>query len=323
MPLPTLEKTWQYSTNNIDVPAGTALENFQRAMFRVKAILVGFATAPWVVLASSNGVVANTSDNWTSFASCVFAATGARSWIVLRQAGVAANYQMLIDLTGGASGSLARFKISPSAGFTGLTSTSTVPAATDEYTIRASTWFGNLTNTPFKSIVHGQMSSDGEKTRIILAAQGNSKSVLVIDKLSNPVTGMTNPTFAVLAVATTGGVSATTVDAVNGSAIGVGRDATVNLTYYMTTEGYNATTVSAALSTNPNQISGEYPLTGIGVASPTVGKTGRHGRLSDIWFGSAATAITDGSTYPAGVARTFIQCGQLVLPWDGSAPVFL
>jgi hypothetical protein len=327
MALPVPEKTWQFNVNNVDAPAGTVLENYAKAMFRVKQILTGFATNPWTVVASSNGVVANSSDNWASFADVVFttAIGSAHSWIVLKQTGIASNFQLLIACATNTSvGQTAFVRASPAAGFTGLTSTTANPSATDEYAIKASTqyWF-DVFSVPFQSVVHGQMSSDGEKTRLVLCAAGNSKAVWVIDKLSNPVTGMTNPVYATIVSAeAVGGTSAATYTKLFSTANGQGRDVSTAMTFYMTTEAFAGAAVGATFISNPNQISNEYPLTAVGVASTTTGKTGRHGRLSDLWFGSGAATITDGSTYPSGAARTFIQCGHLVLPWNGVIPQF-
>lgn len=323
MALPTLENTWQFSVNNVETAGGTALASYQKAMFRLKAILVGFASNAWTVVASSNGTVANTSDNWTSAASIVFASSGARSWIVLKQTGIASNFQILISCFGSTTGQQIVFKVSPSAGFTGLTSVSADPTATDSYD--GSTqgtgiqWMGTHA-APFQTVVHGQMSSDGARTRVAFCVGAACRGFLMIDKLANPATGMTNPTNTLWVQTTSSGSApvATTLFAV--SPVARGSDGGTVMSYNFTTEGYGSTTIVQTFTTVANQISSEWPLTGIGSASATATKTGRHGRISDAWAGSAAGTIVDGSTYPADSSRQFIQFGQLVLPWNGTVP---
>lgn len=329
MALPTVEKTWQYNVNQVDAPGASALENSQKLMYRIKTTLTGFATNPWVVLASSNGTVANSSDNWASFNDILFRnGAGTRSWIVLKQTGIASNFQIMISCAAstGPTGRYAQIVASPSAGFTGLASTSADPTATDQYVVNSPSnaadrrWF-DVQGAAFQSVVHGMQSSDGEKTRIIVGINANSRAMWLFDKLSNPVTGMTNPSICMVLANAAG--SGTTLTHANLSSTigGVGSDVSTIMTYFLTSEGFSAAgLVTAFFNTNPNQISSEWPITSVGAASTTTGKTGRHGRMGDLWFGSSSGTITDGSTYPSGVSRQFVQFGVVVLPWDGSTP---
>lgn len=328
MALPTVEKTWQYNVNQVDAVGASALENSQKLMYRIKATLVGFATNPWTVLASSNGTVANASDNWASFNDILFrAGAGTRSWIVLKQTGLASNFQIMISCAASTSptGRYAQIVASPSAGFTGLASTSADPTATDQYVVNYQSnasdrrWF-DVQGAAFQSVVHGMQSTDGEKTRIVIGIAGNSRGLWLFDKISSPVAGMTNP-VACFVGASSGSGSALTAANFSSTLPGQGSDGSTAINYFMTSEGFSASgLVTTFFATNPNQISNEWPISAIGVASTTATKTGRHGRLSDIWFGSTAPTITDGSTYPSGVSRTFVHFGHIVFPWNGSTP---
>lgn len=315
MPLPTLEKTWQFDTNNVDAPGASAYENYQRAVFRIKEILTGFATNPWVVVASSNGVVANATDNWASYTDIVFSGLGTpHSWIVLSQTGML-GAQLRIACFSPANLATV-FTLSPAAIYSGFTSTTTPPAAADEIVPGAGTWFGSFA-APFQSVIHGMQSTDGQCTRIIFCSGGASQGFLSLERIHSPVTGMTNPICGM--VRGENGTPVTTVGNLNVNNYFKGVDAgtPINLSLSMES-GYNAT-MSALFY--QNQISNEWHLANAGFVSNTLPKTGRHGRIADAWFGSSAPTITDGSTYPSGVSRQFVQFGQLVLPWDGSVPL--
>jgi hypothetical protein len=43
------------------------------------------------------------------------------------------------------------------------------------------------------------------------------------------------------------------------------------------------------------------------------------GLIADLWYGSVT--LNTGDTYPNSTARTFVQLGDLVFPWDGSVVV--
>lgn len=321
MALPTLTKVWQFSNNNALTVGATAQESQRKLMFKIKQILVGFTTLPWTVVASSNGVVANSSDNWNALGDVVFGSgSNARSWIVLKQTGIASNFQILIAANNGAlavtDGDFGLIRVSPSAGFTSLTSTTANPSATDVYTVNTNNYWSWTDGSAFASVVHGQQSNDGECTRIVVCVGGASKVVYMFEKLKNPVTGMTNPTVSVAVTNVGGGVAASVANLVSATTYCRGMDVATTMDMCMTTEVLNANVISFAVA---NEICAAWPLVPVGVASTTVGKRGRHGNLQDAWFGSTVTAsVPDGSTYPNDTTRQFAQFGILVLPWDGS-----
>src|SRR5690606_6901761 len=92
--MPSFTKTWEYVCNEV-VAAGSDIDDRnQRLMLRMHQALTDqldtraqddsaiAMTSPLVVLASSNGSTANTSDNWTTQADITFANAGsAHSWM--------------------------------------------------------------------------------------------------------------------------------------------------------------------------------------------------------------------------------------------------
>jgi hypothetical protein len=66
-----------------------------------------------------------------------------------------------------------------------------------------------------------------------------------------------------------------------------------------------------------NQVDSNWPLWPIAIASATSGVTGRHGTMTDMWFGSSARS--SGDRYPAGGSAQFAQFQSFVVPWNGGA----
>lgn len=83
-------RSWTISPNNVFTDQTDLTLQFQEVLIAIKQT---FVAAGWTVRSSSNGVVADTNDNWNTTADIAFgtwnyttraALTGAASWIVLR-----------------------------------------------------------------------------------------------------------------------------------------------------------------------------------------------------------------------------------------------
>lgn len=304
MPVPVKSKTWQYNCDNASPPQGSALLSNKRIFRLIKDAMIGFASSPWVVKRSSNAVVANTSDNWASDSDIV-AGGGAHSWMVLEQAGIGPGFQVCFDLNSAGS-TTASIIISPSAGFTGGT-TAARPTATDEIPlVNLGTWTNNGSDIQIRWSV--MQSTDGECTRILLAAGGAIVLLAVLDKPASPVTGWATPGALWWSVTQTVAYYITTYNGRmrHGSVIG---------SLAMTVEGAAINAPSdTAWGNIPNEISSEWSIFPLGIACNTAGARGRHAALADLWAGSIAVAT--GQTYPL-AANDFVQVGPLVLPWNG------
>lgn len=322
--LPTLTKTWQFSVNNSTGATGTAIDVNRTWTRTVKDALLAFASNPWTMRYSCNSVTAGTAgdgvDRITTNANLVWANAGsAHSWMVLRQTGIATNFELLISCeNANASGATLLVVTSPSAGFTGGTTTAR-PTATDEIaqTNPASAW-GITTNTAMRW--HLWESTDGQCTRLITCVSGAIYNTIWLDKPSNPVTGWTNPSLSYAAQGATG-LSATTLGAVAGAFSA--RIGSTSALLAVSAEGLITSAGSVSFRTNTNwgnianEVSGEWPMLPVGAICVTATVRGRHGTFQDLWTGSGGA--NTGDTYPSGASNQFAQFDALILPWNGTA----
>lgn len=326
MAIPTLDKTWQFNVNQV-VPQGTGGNTWRRMMRLIKNSLIGFGSSPWTVRGSSNSVsgAMDTTDRWSADTDLVWSSAGgvAHSWIVLRQTGIATNYELLIDLTAASSftNSCQRY-ISPSAGFTGGSNT-TRPTATDEIQLPASSQSFGPTSADGTFIIHAMQSTDGQCTYVFLMTLNYVCAILMFFKPKNPVSGWTNPSAGMWE----------TENIYNSSTANDCADASIfqsttpslrgrgvsTMDIFLTTEGYNGQTLSTYFTT-PNDFNGQYPMLPVGVASVTTSNRGRHGQVFDLWAGNFSPIFT-GYTYPSDTSRQFCQFGIFIVPWNGSIPV--
>lgn len=339
MALPVKAKTWQYNLNVVIANTGVVATLNQRVIFYIKQALVAFASFPWAVQYSCDSVTAGTAgdgiDRWITEANVIRSvstgATGVRSWIVLKQAGIASNFQMLISVapqgvgTGSTSAFMCSIYVSASAGFTGGTTTAR-PTATDETIVfEANSMGGGVVSLVAPNILNVMQSTDGQLTRIVIFSQNVPWMVLALDKPANtPASGWSVPFVAVPLVNTAGGAFpanytgqaywSTPATAVVRTRIGV---APATRTLVLTAEG--TTSVQGVSDTNyghvANELTGEWPFWPLGVACVTSPSRGRHATMVDMWAGSAA--VPTGDTYDAR-SKDFIQVGPLILPWDGA-----
>jgi hypothetical protein len=182
MPAPPLNKTWQFSVDNLVVATGVALAERQTCLWQIKQALIGAGsytnaagsgvalTTPMTVVSSSNGTSASVgTDLWTTPSSLA-----AGAWIVLQDAAINAKFQICIHLVSGwGFGNTAQFVsifVSRLAGFGvangGVVGTATTPpTATDQDTALNSILF--QTNNTFTARWYLWRSSDGQCTRIL------------------------------------------------------------------------------------------------------------------------------------------------------------
>lgn len=315
MALPTLEKTWQFNVNNVVTAGATAYESYQKAMYKVKEILTTFPVSPWQVVNSSNSVVAGNADHWASPADVVFdnAPGNPFSYVSLYQPGLMSGGQIVLYCATANPASI--YVLASVTGFTMPTTTGLTGIPADYFVVSGSTWLGNEA-APFQTVIHAMQSTDGKSTRVIMCINGINQGVMIFDEITDPVTGMTQPWYCYAAGSTSGVLTESSLT----GAAGRGRDGSTNVQYALSTEGNGSFIIGTGFGTT-NDISGEYFMAPVGVVSYTVGKTGRHGRLKDLWSGNVNAAITEGSTYPSGVSRQFAQFQRWIFPWDGSVPV--
>jgi len=332
MSAPTVSKTWQHtysgghSTNVRLLSSGVALTDYQTAMKRIKDIMIGFTNAPWSVLYSCDGTTAGTAgdlvDRWSAIAKLVWANAGvAHSWIILKQTGIASNFQLCIDLSNSTS-SNATVVFSPNAGFTGGTTTAR-PTATDEVVILSNTTWLSGSGSPFTGALSVMMTSDGQCTRVLFFRAGFAEGWWILDKPAAAVTGWSQPFFGLI-TGGNGGQGVTLANSINTtSGKGVVRIGTTTGVTSITTEDYTSGSEQAAqrqLTVHDLVPDQGYCITPAGIAVPsTVGARGRHGYLSDLWVVPSGS-LRVGDTLPNDNTRAIIIAGVLAMPWNGEQP---
>lgn len=319
MALPTLDKTWQFDVNNQLTSLGNNVHDNAQVLISIKDALKGFASNPWVVIASSDSVVADGNDNWSDpTTDVVWDNSGnPHSWIQLRQTGIETNFEIIIEPIDNLSAARdINLVMSPKLGFTGG-SNLVRPTASDEIIlINDSRYFDSALT--FDARMHYMQSTDGQCTRVIGYAStltGGPRLMWIIDKIKDPVDGWTTPAIG---SADNSSISGTysllhdTASYTHGYQNGA-------FDIYMTCESYGSGVGTlGTLLTGPNNIDGAYPMMAIGVHSETPGNRGRHGIIYDLWWG--LQNVPDLETY-GGSSRTFVQISDLVFPWNGTAPI--
>lgn len=324
MALPSLTYAdWRFNVNQDLNSPGTLLTCYRQLIRAIKTTLItssgwtdssgtsASVTAPWVVVASSNGTTTGTSDLWAADSDLVWAVSGtAHSWVVLRQTGINGNnIEVLLDLNH--SNSYVMTQVVSWSGFT-LTGLSTLnrPTASDEQQVFSGTWLGPT--AAFDCILHVMQTNDGECTRVVVSNAGAVKAAWHFEKPANPETGWSNPAAVYSIIAA--GSSYTALHAAAGTWVYFNKSVPV----YQTTEVYASGTLGARI-TVVNDLTSEWPIIPIRLTS-TLYPSGVLGELADVWFG--ATTPADGDAYPAsGTLRQFVQFGDQVYPWNQSTPV--
>jgi hypothetical protein len=326
---PVLDYTWRFK-NNLDLnTTGTRIGDFRQLLLAMKNALktasgwtdsTGTAatlTTPWTVVASSNGTLGGTglTDYWTLPGDLIWAASPTEhSWIVLRQTGInGQNLEICIDLNI-AAGYQMSLALSNAAGFDVSSPTpNNRPTASDEFQrYSATTWTG--LSAAFSGILNVAVSDGGECTRIFLYTAGVVRFLWTFDKPKNPVTGWTNP--AVLGIV---GEAEPLYTIINAAAYMAFRANSRWAYCFLATEFYVDGCIGQR-QTTVSDVTAEWPITRMSLVCSTGGTVGRHGEMSDMWYGDIT--LVNGDTYPAvAPLKQFVQVGDIVLPWDRSVPV--
>lgn len=341
MGLPVLDKTW-FKNLNIELRTlgfGNSRQDQREAMWQIKNALVNLPV-PWTVEYSCDGVTAGVPgdniDRWTdrsdvSFGDNTQDGTTGVSWIVLKQAAILPNFQLMIkcDSEWGAQGTDAEITVSPVAGYTGgTTSDASPPTATDQVSILAegTEWYyqsGGI-DTVFDSIMNVWQSSDGECTRLFFRNLTNGNEFLQIrfEVPKNPIPEWTNP-FIACWLRTTGNAFdyARNNDTANLKAwTPTGGGGT--MTFYSSGEGI-ISGQAGQYTTGKNDLSGDYEFYPMGLHSRTLNSVGRHGEVYDMWY--VPTLMVAGMTVPLTPSETkeFQVFGDILMVNDGTDPVLV
>jgi hypothetical protein len=313
--LPVLAKTWLYAVNQSIAPQGSALATMRRVLRTLVDSMLGFATSPWAVQGSSDSVTAGMDavNRWVADANLVWSG-GSRSWIVLRQTGIGATFEVCFDLSSGSSQIMTA--VVSWVGFSGG-STSARPTAADELIVANNAQW--CSGSDVAHVIHAMQADDGSSTRVHVVSQSTLQvSFLLFDLPMDPITGWSTPGVCVVRGATSGTIG--TLTNFNSSAFSVGRHSgTMNLHWTAEAAGGSVLPSTGSIGNVANEISSEWAVSPIGVVCLASPRRGRHGRLADIWW--AEEGVAHGDTYPNDASRQFVTFGGMVFPWNGSVPV--
>jgi hypothetical protein len=315
MALPTLEKTWQFNVNQA-VAGGSWSGSVQEALYLLKQSLITFPLKPWVVWGSCDGAgnYGNNDgiDRWASRANCVWGNTG--------QQPEAGSLAIVFECWWGnftGSVDMLRVYLLPTGVATNGSAT-TIPTAADaiafvNYTwgvpgSGGGTWVGKL---------HAMQSTDGLCTRVVLCYSGNVRFAVVLDKPKNPISTWSSQfVCGWYPYSTTATPTYAQMCAASSQCFGYVNSQAVN--FCCTSEGWG-TAATGQTQTYPDDDTAEYPMSPMHLVSDTLGGRGLKGQLYDIWWGS--TAVPTGGTYPGDGSNQFATFGNIILPWNGTAPV--
>ncbi len=330
MSLPTLAQSWYFRGNFAIAATGTAINTNRTILKWIVDTLT--STSNWVdgngasatpanpmtVRYSCDSVTAGTVgdgvNRWAAISNLVWNTEGsAHSWIVLR---FADGSQLLLACQAAAvTGINLAIYLSPSAGFTGGTTTAR-PTATDQIAVLPSTTWTFLT-TDASVKVHMLLSVDGNNIRFVLASGGQASIAWIIGKSTVFDLSWTTPHVGV-ALSASLGSNAITTSTINNAAAFKGRAASA-ADFYLATMSFGGG-LACSLLTSADDQSGAWPFLGQQLISTTAANRGAKGYLVDVWYGS--TTVASGSSYPNSPPadqHQFAQFGVLILPWFKSA----
>lgn len=313
MAMPTLEKTWSFYVNQSFFGAD-ANNDAQLFWYGVKEELANNMVGCSIAGSSDSITAGMDGADRIGSATEIVGTTGAHSWIVIKFANIG-GLSWLIDFSTANEYQAAMYV--SLAGFTGGT-TSTRPTATDEQLVQANT-AQTVTSAHQVKRLHLMHSTDGQQVRIVNTEGGNIYGWFHAGVAADAITGWSTNVW----VSTRWqGSSATnamhSASLWSSSSYGYAWHGSVAGAIYLSAEGANGASLMAG-HTYPNDISGEWPIIPIGIWSPTATMRGRHGRIPDLWFGSASA--NDGDTMPGDGSRAFAQFNDLIFPWNGSTPL--
>ena len=370
MALPTLVKNWDTNFNNnvagdADLDAGgpsgacNSTRDRRQLLLAIKDAMIaagtsnigpssGGATTAWVVeyscggsngAALAAGTAGDNVDRWTINTDLPFNSSGnAHAWMVLSQAGMG-GLEFLIDCQEGSTGddgAEIQAYISPSAGFTGGTTT-VRPTATDESRLADNSgqagWSGAISAIARTWKWNVWREESGEALYVLYFLADVPIGFWVISKPQSPATSWSGVQYVAMFYAN--GQSDTN-QATNYSDfydVANLRTYRSDRAFLPTDTGYTGNITNLYITadtfgfgpfgqelTVANDVTGEYALGAMGIASTEPGFVGKWGSLFDLYWGQN-TLGAPFDTYPSGGGKNWAQFRAIVFPWDGSTPV--
>lgn len=321
MPIVTQEKTWQRHKNQViggvsGLPDHRALVRAIVADLKVGCLNGGGGLNPWTVRYSCDSVAAGSAgdgvDRWDSDTDLVWHGTGAsaHSWMVLRQD--ATGMEVLISCIGNPSyGNGLKVAISPSAGFTGG-STTADPTATDDPGAWSGPWAGGTTaGTAYR--LHTWQSSDGQVTRVSVCSGGFCVGYWEFGRAKSPLAAWTTPNYGLVLHGSTI-ANVLTYAALNSAANVKWRHGAVSASGAFACRSALGGPVGS-VQTTADDYGSKWPVDPVALFSLASGAAGGPGQVYDLWFGS--TGVSSGDMFDSVGSKELVQMGVLILPAGG------
>lgn len=335
MPLPILEKTYQFNVNSWTDPLASTTEDKDRAaMLWLKNTLIGWTLSPWVVNYSCDGVTPGTlgdnDDRWSDTTDLVWASSGtAHSWMVLDAP--VGSCQICINLGSGVT-RVAQFIFSSEGLFTGGTVLNR-PTADDETVTASEEWLDSSWVDPYQVVTHMLQSTDGKLCVFIVCRSDQPVGGWIFFEADDPEEGWSAPYGFWRIDAHTSGrwyyaQFLEELGVYTGAKVAYTGDAGQLFEFQFCAEGIEAP--GGAVSKVPvgealpgrNKISHEFSMTPALVVSTTTGALGVKGRIPDLYF--AGTALDNGALLEDDEHNPEFKWavfGNVVVPWNGTVPV--
>ena len=316
MALPTLTKTWQFDVNQTVGAQATYEDCCDDIWLAIKNSLIGFASNPWTVWGSCDGInVYNNdgTDSWGAYSSLVHGlAGGVRSWIVLENAvlGVQICIDLVHPLIGGYYNEF--YAYLSWAGFNSDGTLTSSPTASDRVALGGPLEIClSAINTSKLHIMH---STDGQETRVVLCYNSVATTLWCFGMAAGRSTAWTTGFVGFRSYDTPTAITY----ALFNDAAGIRAEIDGQYcTLYCTSE-MMGTAMLGQTQTYPDDDTGCWPMCSMGLVNTAGRHRGRKGTVADLWWGSTGVAV--GTAYPADASRQFAQFGDMIFPWDGSVP---
>jgi hypothetical protein len=210
-------------------------------------------------------------------------------------------------------------------GFSGFTSTSSRPTATDEISINNGANWGTNSSVTSASlhVLSTNEGSAGPKYNfvfVVFQSSGTKSNCWIFNEISSSESLLSNPVFIFCSRSSTSESPslAQMYDTYTYNIIC--NENTFYSKVYLSGEGRGTSlTVSSSLNGAPSDFESAYPFSEIGVFCEYPNFSGKIGKLKDIWW--SYTGHTTGDVYPS-TSNVFAKFGVIAIPWgDNSAPL--
>jgi hypothetical protein len=311
MSLPTLDKEWVFTEVNQEINELTNADLIKTTWLTIKNSL---KTLGWVVRGSSNGVVANTNDNWTTISDLVFS-SGSHSWIVMSN--TALSIEICIDFDS-STVYYFDFWLARSSYNLGSPSISAKPTATYEWQIYAGETF--ISSTTLKTNVHILSSNEASPHCTIVmvcnaqdSSYGYTCTYFIFNKPKNVSENWVNPCVLLTENNYSNGPTQEHYTTKSDNFL---FHSTNKYNFYCTGETVDGGLIVNRINGFPADLSstGGKVFSPIGIFCDEVGARGSNGVIQDLWWGPLHDAI--GTLYSS-TSKTFLKVGDLIVPWDG------